>query len=207
MRRGRARRGVVPERHWLQPLVQSKKAVKRRREDHVDSSRALKRLRATQASLGLALEEDEFVLGNGAAAARDAGRRAAAPEVARSIHPAAVENWPAVQVLRTRQRAKSAPPMALPPAVVAALREATLGGQVAALPLFKVDKRTAARPLAESSVRERFRKWYESEAGQKWRRERVELHHPEVVLARLSIEIPQQMSTRGARASPPCSPI
>ena len=80
-----------------------------------------------------------------------------------------------IRELRMRQRAKSAPPMLFPDQVQSVLDVATLHGKVAALPMFKQDKRTSQRAVAGSTERDRFRKWWESDEGKAWRRERAEL--------------------------------
>ena len=103
------------------------------------------------------------------------GPLGAAASAAQCINPAPISQWPEVAVLRRRQRAKAAPAMEFPDAVSQALAEATAFGQVKALPLFKVDKRTAQKGSSHSAARERLHLWCESAEGLEWRRLKAEL--------------------------------
>ena len=148
----------------------------------VAGSRAMKRLRltaqarlATSGRSAFGLGEECVVLGDGLVPATTDPAERVPGLFEASVHAAPVEQWPAVRLLRRRQRAKSAPAMTIPEPAVDALKAATASCRVVALPAFKVDKRTAKRSLASSSIKERFQKWWAGPDGVEWRQQRAEL--------------------------------
>ena len=162
---------------------QCRMARKRHREEGLDSSRCLKRLRAEaeecllssgRATLGR--PEGPLVLGKESDITPSSTVPAPLPKAfTNSLHVAAISEWPQVKTLRRRYRGKSAPPMIVSHSALQALEHNILHGRVVALPKFKIDRRTQERHLADSSVKDRYQAWLKSPAGTAWLQDRAEL--------------------------------